>query len=167
MMEHYLKIKVMLVNSNKKVLIVCASLIVLAIVSVFIINKSDEEDFYFQSDSNSYTKDYKINEIVPVYVDKETLAKKYLAEYANFMLYYPKKAYELLDDDEKESRFNDYETFLYYINDIKTIKFESASVVKYGSIKKDDKKGIYVLDSAGNKFSFWENSVMDYKVAIN
>ncbi len=151
---------------NKKVLIVCAFFIILAIISAFIINKNEDE-FYFQNDSGNYIKDYKINEIIPIYVDKEQLAKKYLAEYVNFMLYYPEKAYELLDEEEKEDRFSDYESFLYYINEIKTLKFESALVSKYGSISDDGKKGLYVLDSAGNKFYFWENSVMDYKVVIN
>lgn len=152
-------------NSNsKKIIIICGFLIIIALI-IFGLTRTKKEEFIFYNDDT--IKKYEVNEIVPVYIDKEQLAKKYLSEYVNFMLYYPETAYELLEEEEKTTRFIDIEQFKYYINQLKSIKFERAGVKRYSYANYNKKNTYYVVDNSGNTFKFIENSIMDYKVIIN
>lgn len=156
------------INDSKKIIIICGFLILISLVIIFIIKKSDKlEDYYFYDDSSTVIKDYKINEVIPIYVNTEQVAKKYLAEYVNFMLYYPEKAYELLDEDYKNANFENIDDFKKYIKSIKSLKLERAEVTKYTYDIYNNKNTYYVIDSSDNKFKFIENSLMDYSVIIN
>ncbi len=151
-------------SDNKKVIIICFSLIVIALI-IFSFTRPKKEKFIFNE--SKMKEKYKINEVVPIYINNEQLAKKYLAEYVNFMLYYPEKAYDLLNDEEKKSRFNSFEEFEFYINQIKSIKLEQAEVKRYSYTIYNKKNTFYIIDNSGNTFRFIENSIMDYSVILN
>lgn len=155
-------------NDNKKTIIICGVLILLSLI-VFLVSKKEKntEEYYFQDDSSKTIRDYKINEVIPVYVNTEQVAKKYLAEYVNFMLYYPEKAYELLDAEYKAENFESFSDFKKYIKEIKSLKLEKAEVVKYSISVYKNKNAYFVKDNSGNIFKFIENSLMDYSVIIN
>ena len=145
------------------------AILILSSLIIFFITKKEKgaEGYFFQDESNKTIRDYKINEVIPVYVNTEQVAKKYLAEYVNFMLYYPEKAYELLDSEEKSKRFSSIEEFEYYINQLKSIKLEKAEVKKYSYSTYNKKNTFYIIDNSGNTYRFIENSIMDYTVILN
>ncbi len=155
-------------KNNKKVIIICIILILLSLITFFIIKKKNNSDeYYFYDDSSKLLKDYKINEVIPIFVNTEQIVKKYLAEYVNFMLYYPEKAYELLDEEYKIENFDNLESFKKYINSIKSLKLEHAEVSKYSVGIYKDKSVYYIVDNSGNNYKFIEESLMDYSVIIN
>ena len=153
------------IDNNKKIIFVCITLIIIFLI-VYLIFKPGEEKFLFQS-NDSYLKDYKINEVVPIYVSEKDIASKYLSEYVNMLLYNKEMAYELLSDKEKAERFKNYDDFLNFIDGLYDLKFEEANVIKYSYRNYDNKKTMYVVDNSNNTFKFIENSLMDYRVEIN
>lgn len=155
-------------NDSKRIIIICAILVLSSLIILFITKKEKgTEEYFFQDESNKTIRDYKINEVIPVFVNTEQVAKKYLAEYVNLMLYYPEKAYDLLDSEEKSKRFSSIEEFEYYINQLKSIKLEKAEVKKYSYSTYNKKNTFYIIDNSGNTYRFIENSIMDYTVILN
>jgi len=118
--------------------------------------------------SNNYSlKDitkYEVNSVVPVYVSKEEMANKYLIDFLYIASTSPIEAYKLLDDDFKNEKFLTYEDYEKYI---KSLVKESKKALEYAVSTKNNKRVYYVKDNVGNEYEFIENSIMDYKVAIN
>ena len=140
----------------------CGILIIGAIIGYFILNKEDE--FEFKQD---YTVEkYDINEVIPIYITEEDLAKKYLAEYANLLNNDPEKAYDLLSD-ESRIKYGTLSDFKKYIVELQTNGFVKSKVVKYVYSTTNNKKCMNIVDSAGNKYVFIIDSLMEYKVTIN
>ena len=152
------------IKKNKNGLLFALLAIVLCIVLLNVFKKKDS--FEYELD-NDYLRDYEINEIVPVYVTDEEMAKKYLSEYVNLMLNRPDKAYELLSDNYKENKYTSLNEFKQYINNIFTTEFSNAIVVQYGYNYIDGNNCLVVEDKDGNRFKFIESSIMNYKVEIN
>lgn len=151
-----------------KTYIICGVFIIITILfSIFYNtnkNKTDNEKF---SRGWEYLHDYKVNEIVPIYVSKEDMAKKYLANYVYLIINDPKKAYELVDDSYKKEKFANYEEFLAYINKIKSVTFYNAIVKEYSLTSKNNHNYYYIKDNADNNFVFKEISIMNYTVFLD
>lgn len=147
------------IKENKRTIIICLIMLVLALVIYFIFNRktTPRHDYEFPE-----IERYEINEILYLYTPEEYVAKKYLSEYINLMDFYPEKAYELLDDEMKENKFASYDSFKYYIDSLN----KSIKVKEYGYKLEKSKKNMYVIDMLGNTFIFREKSLMDYTVLI-
>lgn len=153
------------VSKNKNLFIALIVLLLASIIIYLVLSDNKSEDIKFNID-NSFLRDYQINEVVPVYVTDEDLARSYLAEYVNLLLYDRQKAYELLDVDIKEESFETFDIFDNYVNNIITPDFLKMKVVKYKIVIEKNQRLIYVVDYAQNTFTFIENSLMDYQVSI-
>lgn len=140
-------------------------------LTVFIIvmalrNYNTGTEFSYEIDDN-YLKDYRINEVVPVSVNDETLAKKYLSEFVNIMIYHPEDAYDMLTRGCIKDEFSDYEEFYNYINVISTNKFMEARVKRYEFNESDSDKSVNIIDGDNNHYRFEiGDSIMDYKVYL-
>jgi hypothetical protein len=151
------------ISKNWRILVSCIILILGATIIYFYTTK--EEEFEFKISGNYY-KDYEINEVIPVYVTDEDVAKRYLAEFVNLVIYYPDKVYEILADEDKE-KYQDYEEFKKYLDSLINDLFVKASVKKYAITTSNNKRCIMVVDADGNTITFIENSIMNYNVSIN
>ena len=140
------------------IIIITILLVVLILIGVLIFNGNEDQNYNRKYDE-SKTK-YKINEVVPIYVNQEQMAKKYLSEYINLIVFDEEKAFELLDESFSQRYFSgDFDAFSKYINSLKTKQFVQAKVTGYDIRKIEGKTYYYVKDLDGNQFLFKESGV--------
>lgn len=109
---------------------------------------------------------YEVNDIMFIYITEADLAQKYLVDYSNSLLFYPREAYELLDDECRDMRFPTYESFDRYRTEQMQKGLFTMLVAKYGFATEQNKRSIKVTDTGGNTFRFIEDSLMNYRVVI-
>ncbi len=151
--------------NKSKGTIIWLALLLIFIVIVYLSNDNDSKKQSTRID-DSFLKDYKVNEVIKVYVTDEDLAKKYLSEYVNLLIYHREDAYKLVDSDILVSKFNDYNTFNKYVSNIITDSFVRATVKNYSYEITDGIKAMHVIDADGNEFIFKEESLMNYTVEL-
>ena len=148
------------------IIIITILLVVLILIGVLIFNGNEDQNYNRKYDE-SKTK-YKINEVVPIYVNQEQMAKKYLSEYINLIVFDEEKAFELLDESFSQRYFSgDFDAFSKYINSLKTKQFVQAKVTGYDIRKIEGKTYYYVKDLDGNQFLFKESEIRNYTVVID
>lgn len=155
------------IKKHKNLIIIIAVLIAIFIlIGIAIFSDNDEINFNRKYDETK-TK-YKINEVVPIYVNQEQMAKKYLSEYVNLLVFDEEKAFELLDESFSQRYFSgDFDAFSKYIKSLKTKRFVQAKVVGYDVRRIDGKTYYYVKDLDGNQFIFKEFRIRNYTVVID
>lgn len=99
-------------------------------------------------------------------VTNQYVAIKTFEKYMYYMKNNVDKAYEKLDDEYKQKRFETKEDFIKYISDI-NIDLEDAEVNKFAFENLDDTRKITCIDQYNNKYIFTETSVMDFKVQLD
>ncbi len=134
------------------------------LIIIYLILNYDNSDGYVTK-NKFVLKDYEINEVIPIYITDEDMAKKYLADYIYLAINFPDKAYDALSDEDN-SKF-DYDSYKKYIDSLINDSFVRAKVVEYSYVTRNGYKDIYIVDEARNRFIFHEYSIMDYKVSIN
>lgn len=139
--------------------------LLLFIIIVYFLTVNDSKEQIKRVD-DSFLKDYKINEVIKIYVTDEELAKKYLSEYVNLLIYHREEAYKLVDTDTLVEKFNDYSSFENYVNTLITDNFVRATVKSYSYGITDGVKAMNVIDADGNVFIFKEESLMNYTVEL-
>lgn len=119
------------------------------------INDTIEEEFTSieKNDNNHYQ--YQI-------IDDEEISKEYFYNYINKMKYNTKKAYEMLDKEYKEKRFDTFEKFDKYIKNMDFIRIDTYA------IKKEDGYTQYICkDVYGREYIFKETAIMQYTVMMD
>ena len=99
-------------------------------------------------------------------INEEQIAKQYYEDFLNKMKNNSEAAYNLLDNEYKEKRFGDVNSFKQYVQNIINTNMErklvSYSVTKYGNYTE------YVCqDNFGNNFIFKATGVMNYTVILD
>lgn len=154
-------------KEHKSLIIIITILIAAFILIGVLIFNGNEDQNYKRKYDESKTK-YKINEVVPIYVNQEQMAKKYLSEYVNLIVFDEAKAFELLDESFSQRYFSgDFDAFSKYINSLKTKQFVQAKVTGYDIRKIEGKTYYYVKDLDGNQFLFKESEIRNYTVVID
>lgn len=154
-------------KEHKSLIIIITILIAAFILIGVLIFNGNEDQNYKRKYDESKTK-YKINEVVPIYVNQEQMAKKYLSEYVNLIVFDEEKAFELLDESFSQRYFSgDFDAFSKYINSLKTKQFVQAKVTGYDIRKIEGKTYYYVKDLDGNQFLFKESEIRNYTVVID
>ena len=74
------------IKEHKSLIIIITILIAAFILIGVLIFNGNEDQNYNRKYDESKTK-YKINEVVPIYVNQEQMAKKYLSEYVNLIVF--------------------------------------------------------------------------------
>ena len=87
------------IKEHKSLIIIITILIAAFILIGVLIFNGNEDQNYNRKYDESKTK-YKINEVVPIYVNQEQMAKKYLSEYVNLIVFDEEKAFELTEQYE-------------------------------------------------------------------
>ena len=86
------------IKEHKSLIIIITILIAAFILIGVLIFNGNEDQNYKRKYDESKTK-YKINEVVPIYVNQEQMAKKYLSEYVNLIVFDEEKAVEIMKCD--------------------------------------------------------------------
>ncbi len=125
------------------------------------INKFKEyENNYENIELNEYNK-FQYNNI-----DDVIIINDYLSRYKDYLANDIKEAYNLLADDYKKEKFEDYSQYEKYINNHKR-QLLSISFTKYKETDKDDGKEYVCLDSNGNYYIFKETAIMNFKLYLD
>lgn len=151
----------MVIQMNKKTLkmIIISVIILLSVILIglLIINFTKKKEY-------NHLRRYEANEYIPTHVSYEELAKIYLNDYVYNMRYDITKAYELLDSEYKEAKFNSIDDFSLYIRNLTNGNIKMKKYIKYAR----GKYMIYkVYDENGNLFIFKTNGVMQYSVYLD
>ena len=103
-------------KENKIIIIICGSLILIALLITYLIDNNVFNKNNYASGEEIYLKNYQINELTPINMNEEQIARKYLAEYTKLIYNDPELAYELLDVAYREKKFGDLNKFIKYFN---------------------------------------------------
>lgn len=87
------------------------------------------------------------------------------SEYANMCIFYEKKAYEMIDNECKESKFINYETYDKYIID-NIIDIVNMRLLSYEYTQKDGYIEYKCKDNKGGSYIFKVTSYVTYTVII-
>ncbi len=153
-------------KNNRKIVIVCLSLVFIVILIVILSNYNFGEDKNIEEDYG--IKDhYDINEINYLYISTEDVIRKYFNDYKNILINNKEEAYNLLNKDYREKRFNNYDNFLSYLDNNVTEYTYSLGIDKYSVSSINGKKVYNVIANNKNQFIFKENSIMNYEVYLD
>lgn len=83
------------------------------------------------------------------------MARNYLNDYINKALNYPELAYNLLDEEYRNKRFESIEDYKIYISDNKK-HIENITMVQYGEKDKENYKEYTVVDNFDNYYTIKE-----------
>ena len=146
-------------KKSLKIIIISVIIVFAVLISYLIWDR-----FFKGNKEYNYLRDYEVNEYIPTYISIQDMVKIYLNDYLFYMRYNPEKAYELLDKEYKEKKFNSFEDFKNYINNLKkeTIKLE-----KYSQKTINGYRVYTAYDTKGNVFIFKTDGVMQYRVLLD
>jgi len=154
-------------KDNKMLLLIGGILILITLVFVWFYREKGMPEEEYSLSPDTFLKNYKVNEVIPIAVNNEYIAKLYLAEYVNLMINDPQAAYDLLEPAYREKAYPKYSDFTKYIKQIENDKFYRAALTKYAVKTQLGRKVINLYDSAGNNFIFLEKTIMDYTVLLD
>ena len=113
-----------------------------------------------QIDKNEY------NTFSYVNIDDATIINDYIAKFRNSIINVDEESYNLLDEEYKNSKFDNIEEYKKYIN--KNIRqLLSINIVKYKKEVKDNQTNYICLDSNGNYYILKETAVMKFTIILD
>lgn len=156
------------------ILILLLSIVTYIIYTVYIkesetgiIENIDENEMsYMQGPLKQNIENLDYNSIEYIHVTDKVMAKKYFNYYIQTMINEPKKAYELLEQDYREKRFNSEESYQQFVQSnlpfLKQLEIENISVSG-----ENNSKQYTIKDKYGNSYLFKETAVMEYTVQLD
>lgn len=106
------------------------------------------------------------NIVVEAKINNEYLCQRYMDYYKKLLLSSPKLAYKYLDNDYKEKRFGDYETFKKYLQENKE-SITGMNLKEY-LVEYNDEYSEYVCkDKYDNLYIFDEKGILDYTLKFD
>ena len=115
--------------------------------------------------TNIKQNDYNSAKIVEGLGTKDIIAY-YFKQFILSMIYDSQKAYELLDNEYKQNRFEDFSKFQEYINS-NIDDLENSFILKYKVKEFDDYKEYLCIDNYNNYYIFKEKIPMEYTVLLD
>ena len=106
------------------------------------------------------------NNVVEAKINNEYLCQRYMDYYKKILLASPKLAYKYLDNDYKEKRFGDYETFKKYLQDNKE-KIVGINLKEYLVEYYDEYSEYVCKDKYDNLYIFDEKGILDYTIKLD
>lgn len=108
-------------------------------------------------------KKYEANEYNVVTMNKEIIYRSYYKSFINLLINDPAKAYSKLTEETKERMFaNNYDSYLDYLSKLNKDVLKKADISRYN----DEKNKIIVIDTTESGYTFFENGVWNYTVAL-
>ena len=99
-------------------------------------------------------------------IDDEQVVKDFLAKYRDAALYNREDAYNMLDEEYKEKRFQNYTEFSEYL-DKNIKKIATLTFKKYIVNNESDYKEYICQDTDDNIYIFHEKAVMNYSIILD
>ena len=96
-------------------------------------------------------------------VTDQQMAQKYFIDYRDNRLYFPEDAYETLEKNYRERRYDSIEEYKKYIDDNRN-EIATSVLSKYKVSEENGKKVYICLDQNNQYYFFTESSVMQYTV---
>lgn len=122
-----------------------------SVINISIVQEiTDKVDNKFQNQTNRY----------------RTITIPYFEKMKSDLLYDQENIYNLLDDEYKEKKFGNIDSFKNYIELNREI-FSNMEIQKYARYYYDGYTQYVALDNFGNYYVFNETSTMDYKVLLD
>ena len=139
------------------IIIVVISLIGLYFLLNNVFNKKNTENI-------DYLKNYEVNEYIPTYISDEDMARIYLNDYIHTMYYDVESAYNLLDREYREKRFNSLDNYKNYVD---SLNYSTYSLKEYYKLGSDTNTIFGVYDEHDNLYIFKTQGVMQYSVYLD
>jgi len=155
-------------RNNGKIILFCVILVLLAIFLYYlsVINNRENGEILKES-IDVEVKHYEANEYIPVHMTEDQIVRKYLIDYKNLMINDVEEAYNTLNDEYRQLKYNDINEFISYVENIKSVSLYSLDVDKYEKRNVNGYKYFDILATDGNRYIFKEISIMDYEVFLD
>lgn len=111
-------------------------------------------------------EDNKDNNLNTISISDEDFCRSLLSNFIDYCLYYPEKAYELLNKDYREARFKNLEGFKEYREDASEL-LQRAYLSKYGVEKHDDYTEYVLIDQFENYYTFTCYGGYNYEIILD
>jgi hypothetical protein len=164
--------KITLKEMLKENLVLIAIIVVIFCVSIGMavfksMQKKDINDYAKIKEQNfdinkkiDTDKVYKTNEYQIVHISDYTLVNSYFLRYNRMTLTNPEKAWNMLSKEGKEAFNLDYDKYLAFLKDKKTILTYGATVKQF----KKEGNIITLMDTENYKYKFTTHGVWDFEV---
>lgn len=142
-------------------LVIVIAIIVLVFIGVYTVVKKMDNS---KKEPINYLKNYGVNEYIPTYVSDENMAKIYLNDYVNSMIYDTENAYYLLDEEYRNIKYPNYQDYYSYVTSLGNYD------IKLKSFYKKISKGYIIFgvyDQYDNFYAFKTKGVLQYKVFLD
>jgi len=153
------------IKQHKILIITCASALLLTIGLVWLFNSGFFAEDPYEPDP-IFLRNYDINEVQQVVITDEYMARLYLSEYVLLLINDLEKAYELVTEEQIEEDFPTFESFKTFVDNMKSIRFYSASLDRFAMGRSGRDVTYDVIDIANNNFIFHESEIMNYRVEL-
>jgi len=147
-------------NNNFKYAIIIVVMIIL-FVGIYYIFKNINEN---NKEKIEYLRDYKVNEYIQTYISDENMARIYLNDYVNNMIYNTEESYYLLAENYRNKRFGSYENYVNYLKNLDNYDITMASFYKQ---ERNGRIFFGVYDTSNNLYIFKTKGVMQYSVYLD
>lgn len=100
--------------------------------------------------------------------NNESIVKKYITYYTGLQKNDPEKAYEMLDNEYKEIRFqNNYNNFLYYINQMNSNSKLDTNLKSVSEGSYNSKEAYIIKTEKDNRYTIIEDSPMEFTMILD
>lgn len=132
-----------------------------------LVNKEELESLKNNNDNEFEIKQNEYNEIVNEANMNYQICYLFIRDYINYINNMPEEAFNKLDEDYKNIKFNnDYNSFLTYINN-NTNRFENLTIQEYTEEQIDGKTRYTILDTNDNYYVVILQNGFDYKIMLD
>ena len=155
---------------KKNFLVIVLVLIFISLILFLVIREfRASKDIYNDSTlSNEHyelvTKKYEVNEYNDVIISDDDMARIYLNNYLNNMVYDTENSYYLLDEQYRNLKFGNISNYINYVNGLSDVDYTISGYFKKNA-------GDYIIygiyDNSGNFYAFKTNGVMQYSVYLD
>lgn len=100
--------------------------------------------------------------------NNESIVSKYITYYTELEKNNPEKAYSMLDKEYNEIRFqNNYNNFLYYINQMNNNGKLDTNLKKLSQGSYNNKEAYIIITEKDNRYTIVENSPMEFTIILD
>ena len=97
----------------------------------------------------------------------EDMVKKYLIDFKNLMLNDVEEAYDTLNSEYRNLKYNSIDEFIQYVNTSKSLSLYTLNVEKYSIKNINGYKYFDIYGTDGNRYIIKEISIMNYEVFLD
>lgn len=155
-------------KNNKKTIFYCI-LILLFVLGIYYFNelsKRNNSEGILENRDKEIVR-YDANQYVPVYMTDEDMVKKYLIDFKNLMLNDVEEAYDTLNSEYRNLKYNSIDEFIQYVNTSKSLSLYTLNVKKYSIKNINGYKYFDIYGTDGNRYIIKEISIMNYEVFLD